>query len=587
MNPQKIASDFGISVDEVRARWLALRVALWKADFKRFCKEVIKIRTKEGDLAPLELNSAQLMLHQSVEDMLEAERWVRIIGLKGRRQGYSTYTAARGYWRATLWPRQRVYILSHEQASSNVLFDMVAMMQENHPFPPQVGTDNAKELHFDRQGSNYTVATAGQKAGGRGAAVTYFHGSEVSRWANAADHFSSAVQAVDEVKGVKGILWKEPANPLPFEQGRGVIEGWVKAPSEVILETTSAGPTGVYYQKYMEAMKSIGRYRHVFVPWFCQTEYQEEGEFVPSQEPDEEGMMSEAEYQQAYKLTDAQMLWRRGKLQELGSAGLLAQEFPSDIQEAFSSADIEGIFIKPALVLKARKREMPDPDAPLIIGVDPAGAGGDRFAVAFRRGDKCLKVIHRSKLEHDDAVAWLSSILEDYRPNRMAIDRGSMGANIISSLRNIKPQYMGIVRGVDFGGKSKAKTVNPSRAGPFNKRAEIWATMRDWLIEGGCIPDDDDLASDLSGPKQKFRANNDFILESKSDMKSRGIRSSDLADALALTFAFQEYFPEWAKPKIESGWNIGSDPELMRVQAKDIGDNDGFWQYSSPTSWMG
>jgi hypothetical protein len=34
---------------------------------------------------------------------------------------------------------------------------------------------------------------------------------------------------------------------------------------------------------------------------------------------------------------------------------------------------------------------MEDPDAPLIIGVDPAGSGGDRFAVAFRRGDKILK----------------------------------------------------------------------------------------------------------------------------------------------------------------------------------------------------
>jgi hypothetical protein len=38
---------------------------------------------------------------------------------------------------------------------------------------------------------------------------------------------------------------------------------------------------------------------------------------------------------------------------------------------------------------------MEDPDAPLIIGVDPAGSGGDRFAVAFRRGDKILKSIHR------------------------------------------------------------------------------------------------------------------------------------------------------------------------------------------------
>jgi len=400
----KIAQEHSISLDEVRERWLSLRVAYWKSDFPRFAREVIRIRTKEGDLAPLELNSAQVLLHTAVENMLDDEAWVRIIGIKGRRQGYSTYTAARGYWRATLWDRQRVYILSHEQASSGVLFDMVALMQQNHPFPPQVGTDNAKQLEFVKRGSSYTVATAGQKAGGRGAAVSYFHGSEVSRWANADDHFSSAVQAVDEVRGVRGVLWKEPENPLPFEQGISQIEGWIKAPSEVILETTSAGPTGVFYRKYLEAMKGIGRYRHVFVPWYCQEEYAYPGDFEPSTEADEEGMLSEAEYQQVYKLSDAQMLWRRDKLQELGSYGLMGQEFPSDIQEAFASADMEA-FIKPALVLRARKRETDDPDAPLILGVDPAGAGGDRFAVAFRRGDKIIKVIHRNKIIHEEAVA--------------------------------------------------------------------------------------------------------------------------------------------------------------------------------------
>lgn len=587
MDIAKIAQDHGISADEVRERWLSLRVAIWKSDFRRFCKEVVRIRAKDGTLQPLILNEAQELLHEAVESMLEETRWVRITGLKGRRQGYSTYTAARGYWRATMWDRQHIYILSHEMQSSNVLFDMVALIQEQNPFPPQIGVDNAKSLEFVKRGSQYTVATAGQKAGGRGGAVSYFHGSEVSRWVSAEDHFSSSVQGVDEVRGVQGVLWREPSRPLPFERGIGEIHGWVKAPSEVILETTSAGPSGAFYHRYMDAMKGIGDYRHVFVPWYVTKEYFREGDFEASTEKDEDFGLSEAEYQEAYKLSDGQMLWRRGKIQEMGSAALMFQEYPSDIQEGFSGSDIEDVFVKPALILKARKREIPDPDAPLIIGVDPAGAGGDRFAVVFRRGDKCLKAIFRSRLEHDDAVAWLSSILEDYMPNRMAIDRGSMGQNIISSLKNIKPEYAGIVRGVDFGGKSKAKTVNPGRAGPFNKRAEIWQSMRDWLIEGGSIPDDDDLASDLAGPKIKYRANNDFILESKSDMKSRGIRSSDLADALALTFAFQEYFPEWNKPKRETGWGKGASPEqpLQDPRQNDSYDDD--WGRGSATSWMG
>jgi hypothetical protein len=471
---QKIAADSGLSIDEVRERWLSLRVALWKSDFRRFAREAVKIRTKAGDLAPLVLNEAQDILHEAAEAQLSEEGWVRLAGLKGRRQGFSTMVAARGYWRATLWDRQNIYILSHEMTASNKLFDMVALMQEKHPFPPKVGADNAKELEFPKRGSTYTVATAGQKAGGRGGGISFFHGSEVAWWTNASDHFSASVQAVDEVRGVWGVLWREPERPLPFELGKGTIEGWVKAPSEIWLETTSAGPVGEFFKRYSDAMKKIGRYRAAFVPWTVQAEYTEEGEFTPSTEPDEEGELSEYEYQQLYNLTDGQMLWRRSKIHELGSLGKFRQEYPIDVTEAFAAADIEGVFIKPAYVLKARKRVLEIPDAPLIIGVDPAGNGGDRFAVAFRRGNSIFRVEARNKLEHDEAVAWLSAIIDEWQPNRVCIDRGSMGQGIISSLRALNKKYFDVVKGVDFGGKSKAKLANPQRAGPWNVRAEIY-----------------------------------------------------------------------------------------------------------------
>lgn len=586
MDLQAIANEYQISVDEVRTRWLSLYVARWKADFKRFARDCIRIRTKSGDLEPLILNAAQMILHNAAEAQLEDEKWVRIAGLKGRRQGFSTYVAARGYWRATLWDRQKIYILSHEMASSNVLFEMTDLMQQKHPFPPQVGTDNAKELEFVKRGSSYQVATAGQKAGGRGGAVTYFHGSEAAWWTNAPDHFAASVQGVDEVRGVWGVLWREPARPLPFEKGIGEITGWVKAPSEIWLETTSAGPNGEFYKRYMDALKGVGRYRAVFVPWTASPEYYEHGEFTPLQEAEEEGELSEAEYQELHGLSNGQMLWRRSKIHELGSMGKFRQEYPIDVTEAFASADIEGVFIKPALVLRARKRVMDDPDAPLIIGVDPAGSGGDRFAVAFRRGDKITKVIYRNKLEHDEAVAWLCRILDEYEPNRMCIDRGSMGQNIVSALRNMNPKYAQIVKGIDFGGTSRFKQATPKRAGPWNKRAEMYGDFKQWIIEGGAIPDDDDLASDISGPKEKFRANNDWLLESKTEMKARGLRSSDLSDACVLTFATREWFDSWKKPEKPKNFTTGE------AMGEMIGHNGGppiedDWSYSGSTGWMG
>lgn len=109
---QQMATDAGISIDEVRARYMVLTVARWKSDFRLYAKQAIKIRTKSGDLGPLILNEAQEILLKAAEDQLAAERWVRLAGLKGRRQGFSTMVAARGYWRATLWDRQ-TYTFCH------------------------------------------------------------------------------------------------------------------------------------------------------------------------------------------------------------------------------------------------------------------------------------------------------------------------------------------------------------------------------------------------------------------------------------------------------------------------------------------
>jgi hypothetical protein len=64
--------------------------------------------------------------------------------------------------------------------------------------------------------------------------------------------------------------------------------------------------------------------------------------------------------------------------------------------------------------------------------------------------------------------------------------------------------------------------------------------MRAWL-SGGLIPDDRELLADLTGVEHGYvlREGRDaIILEKKKDMKKRGLASPDLADALALTFAY-------------------------------------------------
>jgi len=71
----------------------------------------------------------------------------------------------------------------------------------------------------------------------------------------------------------------------------------------------------------------------------------------------------------------------------------------------------------------------------------------------------------------------------------------------------------------------------------FNKRAEVWGLMRDWLMASAEIPNDAELAVDLTGPQYGYSAKQQIQLERKEDMKARGLASPDSGDVLAMTFA--------------------------------------------------
>ncbi len=94
---------------------------------------------------------------------------------------------------------------------------------------------------------------------------------------------------------------------------------------------------------------------------------------------------------------------------------------------------------------------------------------------------------------------------------------------------------------MQFGGKADHSHIGQDGAIVYaNKRAEMWGAMRAWLA-GGMIPDDRELLADLTGVEYGYalREGRDaIILEKKEDMKRRGLASPDLADALALTFAY-------------------------------------------------
>jgi hypothetical protein len=147
---------------------LAVRERL-RADFPFYSEHALKIRTKAGEIAPLKLKQAQIILNEAVEKQLKADLPVRIIILKARQQGLSTAIGAWIYWWVTQHTAQRAIVVTHAADSTKALFDMTRRYFDNTPeiLKPSTRYASRRELYFDKIDSSYIVGTAGSDSIGR------------------------------------------------------------------------------------------------------------------------------------------------------------------------------------------------------------------------------------------------------------------------------------------------------------------------------------------------------------------------------------------------------------------------------------
>jgi hypothetical protein len=486
---------------------LAIRQRL-KDDLEHYSSKCLKIRTKSGTTLPLAFNKAQQFIHGKLEGQRRAKGFVRALILKGRQQGCSTYVGARFYHRVTHSKGLRVFILTHEDPATQNLFDMVSRYHDNCPalVRPQTGASNAKELMFPLLDSGYKVGTAGSQGVGRSATIQLLHGSEVAFWKFAEAHAAGILQTVPEEPG-----------------------------TEVILESTANGLGNFFHQKWRDAENGVGDFIPIFVPWFWQPEYSR---------PVDKGFVltdEEVEYAEIHNVTREQIAWRRNKIAELKDPMLFKQEYPATAQEAFQTTGHDS-FIKPEEIVRARKARC-EGYGPLVMGVDPARFGDDRFSIAYRQGRKLMAVDSDTKLDVVAGANWVKREIDANRPDRCFIDVGGLGAGVYDILQSWGNPYARICVAVNFGGEPmepvEILSDGSKKVGPRNRRAEMWKRSRDWLNEpgGADIPDSDSLHADACAPGYHYDINQRLLIESKEHMRARNVSSPDEWDAVVLTFA--------------------------------------------------
>ena len=173
--------------------------------------------------------------------------------------------------------------------------------------------------------------------------------------------------------------------------------------------------------------------------------------------------------------------------------------------------------------------------APCIVGIDGAWTGDDTLEVYVRQGPFAKHILTIEKNDND--IVTMSRIVQavaDQHPDdevdAWILDQGQ-GTGLYSAGLNLELKNIHLV---PFGGASPV-------LGYANMRTYIWRTMGEWCRDIGSIYNDQALELELGTPQlhQITTGNRTgwWILESKKDMLSRGVKSPNRGDALAVTFA--------------------------------------------------
>jgi hypothetical protein len=471
----------------------------FRVDFEYYAPRALKIRSKNGDVIPFCFNAAQKHLHQQIEAQRSRTGKVRVLVLKGRQQGISTYVEARYYWRTSGEFGKKAFILTHlAQATSN-LFAMTKRYHDHCPavLRPQTAGNSSTSLVFDRLDSSFSVATAGSKGAGRSDTAQFFHGSEVAFWDNALDHMAGIGQIVPNAPG-----------------------------TEIILESTGNGTGNLFHSMWEDAERGHSEYIAVFIPWFWQPEYQE----TPP-EGWEASLYDGPEYARAYGLTREQAYWREKKIRDefRGDVALFDQEYPGEPSLAFRR-QAEESYIQPALVKRARMQTGVEARGAKIMALDPAEMGADDAVVLMRQGrvvphDRYVRYHGKMPME---LVGLVAKLADAWKPDFLAVDATGMGGPIADRLRELGYPVVRVIVGERATDDVRFVLV----------RDELWGLMNDWLMDHPAVlPDCPILQSELTSVPYTYDSSRRLKLKSKEYMRSKGLKSPDGGDAVALTFA--------------------------------------------------
>ena len=168
--------------------------------------------------------------------------------------------------------------------------------------------------------------------------------------------------------------------------------------------------------------------------------------------------------------------------------------------------------------------------APLVYGVDVARHGTDKSALVKRRGNSVVGIQTWRQLDLMQLVGAVVHEVEQEEDNveEILVDAIGLGAGVADRLQELGHPVISV-------NVAESSAMHPTA---LRLRDELWIRAKEWLeAKDVVLPDNEILAKELVAPRYSFTSSGKLKVESKDEMKRRGVASPDVADAFCLTFA--------------------------------------------------
>ena len=214
----------------------------------------------------------------------------------------------------------------------------------------------------------------------------------------------------------------------------------------------------------------------------------------------------------------------------------LREFYPAELVKQLLEGDWDALeagnyLFKYADIKNAIERDIEGKD-PIVMGVDIARFGDDSSVVFVRSGAKIIWLERWAKTELMHTTGKIVNLIDRFSPQDVNLDVIGLGAGVFDRLIELKYK----INPINVAEAPQTR-IEEKKNKLANLRAEIYKNLSDLFEQGDIsIPDDLELLAQLSSIKYKFNSRGQLQIESKEEMKKRGVKSPDKADALALCF---------------------------------------------------